>query len=249
MNLATEADVIALRAFIINNESYIKKLRLEFDRKHDDYALCWSKETTRDYWTKHLENRLCKLDSLKLLWLANFTFGHNQELCQQQIKAFNVRQLTHLTLDDCKNARIFLETVVTSSTAIRLRYLQLIIDESSQFYTNSSSTTSRLAQFLLSFQGLEELYVMTCPGLPDSFGEYLPSIARHSQTLRCLVWHQRKMGYGEEILDTGDIGRKYVDDGLYISSYRDFTKIAGSNLECLGISIHPSSMVSASHLV
>ena len=248
-NLATEADVMALGAFMVNNESRLKKLRLEFHRTHNDSTLRFSKQTKKDHWLRSPKNQFCKFGSLKVLSLANLDFAYIQEQCQQQVATFNMSQLTHLTLDACQNAHVFLETMAVSSTEIRLRYLQLIIAESLWFYTLSRSKTSRVAQFLLSFQGLEELYVMTCPGRQCAFGECLPSIANHAQTLRRLVWHERKLVASELIGDTGNMGTKHADNWKYGSSYPDYATIARSNLEYLGISAHPSSIVSAPRLL
>ncbi|OJJ52145.1 hypothetical protein ASPSYDRAFT_95845 [Aspergillus sydowii CBS 593.65] len=98
--------------------------------------------------------------------------------------------LQALTLRDCPNDLRFLQFLARSSTPVSLRHFEI----SSDYLRELRERLAFIAifEFLLSFRGLEYLYLKI-----SNFPQFLPglddAIHHHQSTLRGLVFHERRL--------------------------------------------------------
>jgi hypothetical protein len=141
------------------------------------------------------------------------------------LSAFNFSQLRSLKLRDCLGTNPLLDALASSSQALRLTSFELNFTG----YCIEQEDLMPLARFLLSFEGLEDLYLLL-PERGDLTEEYWHSITHHMSTLERVVHQQAKVYLNPEYVQSGDghVG----------------ALLAQANLKCLGICCLPDELVS-----
>ena len=186
------------------------------------------------------------LRSLKRLALSAFEF---EDTTRGITQAFNIPNLQVLKLHNCAGILTFLLTIVSAGLIMRLKSLELIIADVA--VEHDGILESPLINFLQSFEGLEEIYLML---RAESFrpkhwpSYYWNAILHHKSSLKRLIYHERRpiptvlTGTGNEWVDNGlwRFPRLRVPDydGDFTESFNNHiynTAVAEMQLQCLGI--------------
>lgn len=90
---------------------------------------------------------------------------------------------------------------------VQLRQLQLILD-GPRLDPWEPPEISTLTNFLLAFQGLESLYIMSSQIFDHGkFDLHVCGISHHAKTLKSLIWHHRNWGQKSGISDRAAAAR------------------------------------------
>ena len=135
------------------------------------------------------------LPVLRELSLEGFPGWDNktEEQVQGVIHLFNLENLSHLRLYNCGVAEEMLTAITDMAGHLKFRFLDIAVDEwwFQRQRPSDTVTESTVANFLSSFSGLKSLSVMIQPCLLH-FGDYKTGILKHTETLKRLMWHQRR---------------------------------------------------------
>lgn len=185
------AEVSALRGCLRQNSRHLKALSIGLLSEGNPQGRCdyvdlfdLSPSSFRDGCPRAEPNAYSLLTSLTL---SRVSFP-NARLPGVQQSPF--RALQALTLRDCPNELHFLQLLARSPRPVSLRHFEI----SSDYLRESGERLAFIAivEFLLSFRGLQYLYLkisnfpQLLPGLDDA-------IHHHHATLRGLVFHERRL--------------------------------------------------------
>lgn len=246
----------SLRGFFASNYKILEELELDFIewgqvKINGQFTAGdqWGPVSFTDLILPHRSREnVNRFISLKSLALSGFGF----EITTRKItQAFNIGHLQSLKLHHCEGILTFLSTIVGAGLVLRLKSLELIIDD--EAFEQDGVLRSPLISFLQSFQGLEDLYIMLRSEIPTHHWSscYWHSILHHSSTLRRLIYHERRVSYFElphglvQSWADNDIVWRSRDDPLEAEGMDEpikhfyNTALAQMELECFGIADCP----------
>jgi hypothetical protein len=172
--------------------------------------------------------------SLRHLSLSNVSF---KEAYRRMASAFRLEKLQTLRLCNCPYTLQFLDNIAKSSNIIRLRSFEVVFNESRD--NEVYDETHPIGQFLMAFEGLEELYISIQNNTVGPIKPFLNPILHHSRTLRRLIHHERGMETYEE---NGDRYELTYDYELPLEQGID-RALGMTALENVGFCISPSCLV------
>ncbi|KAI3120536.1 hypothetical protein CBS147326_9420 [Penicillium roqueforti] len=185
------SEVSALRGCLQQNSRHLKALSIGFLSAENPPGRCGYADIV-DLFPSSIRDDRTQPDPDGYSLLTSFTLSRvsfpGALLPGVQLSPF--RALQALTLRDCPNDLRFLQFLARSSTPVSLRHFEI----SSDYLRESGERLAFIAivEFLLSFQGLEYLYLkisnfpQSLPGLDDA-------IHHHQSTLRGLAFHERRL--------------------------------------------------------
>lgn len=163
------------------------------------------------------------LSSLNSLFLSACRIQGPTELL---IPALNIEHLQSLKLHKCPGILDLFSAVVDSAIVLKLKYLE-IISYDPPAPGDIISLETGLCQFLESFDGLEDMYIMIYPQ-ELNIGCW-EAIAHHKSTLKRLIWHETSEWYDLKV--------------SWRNSRGLFELLGDMQLEWFGVSDYPGGVV------
>jgi hypothetical protein len=155
-------------------------------------------------------------------------------------QALNFSHLRTLRLRNCQGTKELLELLANSPEIIRLTSFELTKPGAGL----DGWGMTPLAKFLMSFQGLKDLYVL-CDGRGNALTEdYWRSILHHQSTLQRFVHHQREV----EVDSQHNVSLIYLRE---LSEWHTSVQqvVLGTHLDCIGFCCWSADMVQLSNFV
>jgi hypothetical protein len=172
--------------------------------------------------------------SLQHLSLCNISLF---SACKAMMSAVCMEKLRSLKLIHCHHTFRFLKKLAKSTHAFRLNSFEVVFDEYSSVSGWYDGNTNPIGEFLMTFEGLEELYIST-QNCNSIIGAFLDPILHHKFSLTRLVHHDRGVDMDEES-DRFELARDFplpweevVAHVLHLMA-----------LECVGFTMPPSDLV------
>jgi hypothetical protein len=192
----------ALRFLILGHAHQLERLEIDFLHWNDDseeYRLCGRPIPPNYLATGFFHIELGKekvvLPVLKTLSLSSVSFWRGSA---ELARAMNMRNLRSLKLRNCQGVNELLDMLAHSPEIIHLKSFELTQRSTKSRNQQDNWKIQNLVNFLESFEGLEELCILSDPSEDPIDEDYWWSILRHKATLKRLVHHQRQveLGYG-----------------------------------------------------
>ena len=117
--------------------------------------------------------------------------------CKAIMSAVCMEKLRSLKLIHCHHTFRFLKKLAKSTHAFRLNSFEVVFDEYSSVSGWYDGNTNPIGEFLMTFEGLEELYIST-QNSNSTIGAFLDPILHHRFSLTRLVHHDRGVDMDEE---------------------------------------------------
>ncbi|OXV06392.1 hypothetical protein Egran_05840 [Elaphomyces granulatus] len=171
--------------------------------------------------------------SLQHLSLCNISLF---SACKTIMSAVCMEKLRSLKLIHCRHTFRFLRKLAKSTHAFRLNSFEVVFDEYSSISDWYDGNTNPIGEFLMTFEGLEELYIST-QNSNSTIGAMLDPILHHRFSLTRLVHHDRGVNIDEE----SDRFELFRDFSLPWEEVVDHV-LDLMALECVGLTMPPSEL-------
>jgi hypothetical protein len=173
--------------------------------------------------------------SLQHLSLCNISLF---SACKAMMSAVCMEKLRSLKLIHCHHTFRFLKKLAKSTHAFRLNSFEVVFDEYSSVSGWYDGNTNPIGEFLMTFEGLEELYIST-QNSNSTIGAFLDPILHHRFSLTRLVHHDRGVDMDEE----SDRFELFRDFPLPWEEVVHHVLDLMVNLEGVGFTMPPSALV------
>lgn len=180
----------------------------------------------------------------------------NIDLTESMDRAFNISGLTSLTLRQCSRSSEFFKGIMARNSPLQLKALEFLADYADR---DEDEVTNTLNHFLLSFKGLEKLYIgliktIYYPDSRDNFHPLWSTVGYHGSTLKNLVIHprgpitrtdractmggiQRNVDWIHDVVGKLEIPQVTISNWMKDPATHPLSPL--SKLECLGVSSDP----------